>query len=455
MKIAVLNGSPKGEPSVTVQYIKLIQKKYPDHEFKLFHVASDIQKYEKDIGKFMKVLKEIQQADGVIWAFPLYVFLVAGQYKRFIEMIWEQDASEAFRDRYTCVFSTSVHFFDNTAHQYMRGICDDLGMKYTEFYSADMDDIFVETRRQGFLKWAGDFLKAIETKAVTARVNPPVTTSPFLYRPGKKGRKIAAGKLKVRIVAERGGAGTNISRMVQRLGEAFRGDARVYDLEEIDMKGGCLGCLQCAFDNRCIYKDGFVEFFNRELRDADVVFFAGAIRDRYLSARMKMFRDRAFFNGHIHLDKQVGFLVSGPLGQLPNLQEILQASAEMSGANLAGIVTDESGDSAHIDALLDDLAARSVDYARKRYLRPRTFLGVGGHKVFRDQIWARLRFPFDADFKFYEAHGLFDFPQQDTRYLEFSKSMVAMIQDPPMREAIRKVLKTEMLKGYEKAVQSK
>ncbi len=116
---------------------------------------------------------------------------------------------------------------------------------------------------------------------------------------------------------------------------------------------------------------------------------------------------------------------------------------------------DESGDSAHIDALLDDLAAKCVDYARHNYLRPRTFLGVGGHKVFRDQIWARLRFPFDADFKFYSEHGLFDFPQNDVRYLEFSAQMLAMIQEPKMREAVRKALKTEMLRGYAKAVETK
>ena len=40
MKIAVLNGSPKGEISVTVQYIKFIQKKFPGHEFKLLTCVS-------------------------------------------------------------------------------------------------------------------------------------------------------------------------------------------------------------------------------------------------------------------------------------------------------------------------------------------------------------------------------------------------------------------------------
>ena len=44
MKIAVLNGSPKGEISVTVQYVKFIQKKMPQHEFKLINIAHDILK---------------------------------------------------------------------------------------------------------------------------------------------------------------------------------------------------------------------------------------------------------------------------------------------------------------------------------------------------------------------------------------------------------------------------
>ena len=50
MKIAVLNGSPKGEISVTVQYIKFIQKKFPQHELKLINVAHDIIKLEKNEG---------------------------------------------------------------------------------------------------------------------------------------------------------------------------------------------------------------------------------------------------------------------------------------------------------------------------------------------------------------------------------------------------------------------
>lgn len=76
MKIAVINGSPKGEISVTVQYIKFIQKKYPQHELKLLNVAHDIIKIEKNDDQFKSIIDEVRKSDGVIWAFPLYVFLV-------------------------------------------------------------------------------------------------------------------------------------------------------------------------------------------------------------------------------------------------------------------------------------------------------------------------------------------------------------------------------------------
>jgi len=457
MKIIVLNGSPKGNLSVTMQYIKFIQKKFPEHEFRILNISAGIAKYEKDIEEFKSVIAEIKKSDGVIWAFPVYVLLVPSQYKRFIEMIWENNAEGAFRGKYTCVLSTSVHFFDHTAHNYLRGICDDLGMKFVESFSADMDDIFLDEKRHCLLKWADEFLKAISTGAPTARNYPPATADTFGYHPQKNGRKIDAGNFKIRVLADMGDGRSNISAMVERFGGCFEGDIKIRDLADVDMKGGCLGCLQCAFDNVCVYKDGFIDFFNREIRDADIIIFAGGIRDRFLSSRIKMFSDRSFFNGHIplHIGKQIGYIVSGPLGQLPNLREILQGTAEMSGGNPAGIVTDESGDSAQIDALIDDFAARCVDYARSGYVRPQTFLGVGGHKIFRDMIWARVRFPFDADFRFYTEHELFDFPQNDTRYLEFSTRMLAMIQDPKIREEMRKILKTEMLKNYEKIVQTK
>jgi len=44
MKITVLNGSPKGDLSVTLQYVNFIQKKFPHHEFKILYHFSSLKK---------------------------------------------------------------------------------------------------------------------------------------------------------------------------------------------------------------------------------------------------------------------------------------------------------------------------------------------------------------------------------------------------------------------------
>ncbi len=40
MKIVVLHGSPKGEVSVTMQYVRYLQHTFPRHEFIFFPVAT-------------------------------------------------------------------------------------------------------------------------------------------------------------------------------------------------------------------------------------------------------------------------------------------------------------------------------------------------------------------------------------------------------------------------------
>jgi len=42
MKIIVLNGSPKGDVSVTMQYVAYIQKRFPRHELKIINISQRI-----------------------------------------------------------------------------------------------------------------------------------------------------------------------------------------------------------------------------------------------------------------------------------------------------------------------------------------------------------------------------------------------------------------------------
>jgi NAD(P)H-dependent FMN reductase len=135
MKIIVLNGSPKGKLSITMQYIKYIEKIFPHHELKIFDISQKLRTIEKDEKVFQEIINEIESSDGVLWAFPLYYCLVHSNYKRFIELIFERKVTDAFKDKYTAAISTSIHFYDHTAHNYINAICDDLNMKYVDFFS--------------------------------------------------------------------------------------------------------------------------------------------------------------------------------------------------------------------------------------------------------------------------------------------------------------------------------
>ena len=48
MKIIVLNGSPKGNLSVTLQYVHYIQKQFPQTELKIHNISERIKAIEKD-----------------------------------------------------------------------------------------------------------------------------------------------------------------------------------------------------------------------------------------------------------------------------------------------------------------------------------------------------------------------------------------------------------------------
>jgi NAD(P)H-dependent FMN reductase len=154
MKILVLNGSPKGELSITLQYVRFIQKKFPQHEMKVVHISQMIKKLERDETAFQEIINEVRSSDGVLWAFGLFVLAVPSQYMRFIELISEKRVADAFRDKYAAVLSTSIHFFDHTAHNYMRAVCKDLNMKYAEALSLDIIDLMKESERRNLTIFA-------------------------------------------------------------------------------------------------------------------------------------------------------------------------------------------------------------------------------------------------------------------------------------------------------------
>jgi multimeric flavodoxin WrbA len=441
-----------------MQYVNFIQKKFPHHELKIFNIASTIKKIEKDQETFQEIMDDVRSSEGVLWAFPLYYLLVSSQYKRFIELIWERGTADFFKNKYTAALSTSIHFFDHTAHNYMNAICDDLDMKYLGSFSAAMYDLLSRKGRERWTLFASEFFEGIQNCVPTSKKFLPVLSRTFNFVPRPAGHKISTRGKKVLILSDLKDPQTNLSKMTERFKDSFMDEVKVVNLHQVDIKGGCLGCIQCGYDYQCSYgnQDEYVRFYQDQVKNADILVFAGTIQDRYLSSRWKMFFDRSFFHTHTPslTGKQVGFIISGPLRQIPNLRQILEAYTEWQQANLVDIVTDEEEDSQVLDTQLQHLAERFIDLAEKNYIKPKTFLGVGGMKIFRDDVWGKLRFPFQADHQFYKNHGFYDFPQKDYKNRMIVTLLMLLTKIPFMRKEIyRKRMREEMVKPLQRVVQ--
>ncbi len=458
VKIIVLNGSPKGDLSVSMQYANFVGKKFAQHELKTLNISQQIKILEKNGGAFRQVVDEIADADGVLWVFPVYFLLVPSNYKRFIELVWENGAGEVFKGKYAAGLSTSIHFFDHIAHNYINAICDDLEMKYAGRFSANMYDLLETKEKRRLTLFAEHLFDSITKSKPTAKNFNPLIRSDFKYVSGPVGEKIGACGKKIIVLTDSKDMETNVGRMIHRFTEAFLEEVEVIDLHEIDIKGGCLGCIQCAYNNKCVYdgKDGYIEFFEKKVKSADILVLAGSIKDRYLSSRWKLFFDRSFFNNHVPVlqGRQLGFLISGPLGQIPDLKQALEAFYEIQQADVVDFITDECEDSPKIDALLQSLAERLVRYADEGYVKPPSFLSVGGRKILRDDVYGRLRFPFRADHRFYKKNGLYDFPQKNYKSRILNVIMMILSRIPSIRKEIYiKRMKEEMIKPLQNVME--
>lgn len=458
MKIVALGGSPKGKISVTLQYVLFLQKVLPGHEFEIVQISSRIRKLEKDESTFTEVIEKVRSADLVLWAFPLYVFLVPSQYKRFIELIYERNAQDAFSGKAAAVLTTSIHFFDHTAHSFMHAVCDDLGMNFVGSYSPEMHDLQKAEGQEKTRQFGNNIVQNVQKEYLLPRRFSPLNPVEYKYVPGVVEAPVETQGKKVVILHDLQEGQDNLKGMIERMQASFSGEVQAYNMHDVNITAGCQGCLKCGQNYECVFtgRDEYIEFYNDKLRQADILIYAGTITDRFLSSRWKMFWDRGFFNCHTPslVEKQFGFVISGPLGQIDNLRDIFEAYVQWQQSNLVDIVTDEVADSGLVDAQLTGMADRLVSNSLQGYIEPMMFPGVGGYKIFRDDIFSKLRYVFQADHRYFSRNGLYDFPQKKVG-LRIMNSFIGLIfRVPRIRREFDKVVTRKMVEPFQKVVDS-
>lgn len=444
MKILVINGSPRGDYSVTLHTSKYLELKFPEHTFDVLNVGIGIKKFERD---FSLAEEKINKADLLIFSYPVYTFIAPSQLHRFIELLKASDAE--VKGKFVTQISTSKHFYDVTAHNYIRDNCFDMEMKYIKGLSADMDDLTTPKGRAdaenffNYVLWCteNDSYERIPEKAdkfVPIKTNADIDNEINL-----------TDKREIAIVADIGENDDSLKAMIARFQAVLPIKTKLINIREYPFKGGCLGCFNCAVSGKCVYKDNFDEFLRNEIQACSSIVYAFSIKDHSMGAVFKTYDDRQFCNGHrtVTMGMPVGYLISGPYSKEINLQMIVEGRSEVGGNFLAGVATDEFEPDKQIDRL-----AKTLVYALdNKYVQPSNFLGVGGMKIFRDLIYL-MQGLMRADHKFYKAHSQYDFPQKHKGRLVAMYLVGSLLANEKMKSKMGNKMNEGMAMPYQKVL---
>ena len=443
MKILVLNASPKGGNSTTVHTALYLQALHPEHQFTVVPVGQRIKRYEKD---FAPLRAELEQADLLLFCYPVYTFIAPYQLHRLIELIKADgvDLSGKFASQIT----TSKHFYDVTAHRYVEENCCDLEMRVIRGLSADMDDLLTEQGQRDARNFFDQLVFSCEHGLF---VTPPARApqrEKAVYQPVLPTVPKTPGK-DVVIVTNCAPEDENLRNMIADFRAALPLESRVVNLREFPFDGGYLGCFGCAVTGKCVYKDGFDEFLRTKIQNADAFVYAFTISDHYTHSSFKCYDDRQFCNGHrtVTQGKPIAYLISGDYRYESNLRMIVEGRAEVGGNYLCGVATDEGDTTAALRTLADGL----VFALDKKLSRPANFYGVGGMKIFRDLIYVTQGM-MKADHKFYKEHGIYDFPQKQKKRILQMKLVGALIAIPSVQKKMKGQMNQYIIGPYQKVV---
>ena len=442
MKILVLNGSPKGEYSITLQTVRYLEKLHPEHSFDVLHVGQRIRTLAKDMQPALEKLKE---AELILFSYPVYTFIAPYQLHRFIELVKESGVN--LQGKWATQLSTSKHFYDITAHRYIQDNCADLGLRYVRGLSADMDDLLSEKGQKDARDFFSHVLWCMENGVAE---EPSAQAYECVHQPVSVPEAAGEKTGDIAVVTNCTPDDKQLQNMIGRFSAVSNRRVRVINIADYPFTGGCLGCFNCAVSGKCIYKDGFDDYLRQTIQTAQAIVYAFTIKDHSFGASFKLYDDRQFCNGHrtVTMGMPMGYLISGVYSRETNVQTIVEARAQVGGNHLAGVATDERDPDAAIDHL-----ALSLEYALENaYAPPQNFYGIGGMKVFRDLIWL-MQGMMKADHKFYKAHGQYDFPQKKWPTMLKMYLVGALLSSPKLKSKMGNAMNEGMIAPYRKVLE--
>lgn len=450
MNICVITGSPKGENSITYQTVRYLEILFPECCFNVIHAGHNIRMIEKDISKCRNT---INNSDIILFAYPVYTFLVPSQLHRFIELLKDKNNGFTLSGKKFCQITTSKHFYDVTAHAFIMDNCADLEMKNLGTLSADMEDL-LKTKGQ---KEAENFWKLIlyryqnnlsEPFSALVHTNKPVPSEiytkqfSFVENTGTKDNKF-----EICIVADLSPEDSNLQNKIEDFMSLCSYKTKLVNIHDYKFQGGCISCFNCSVSGKCIWKDGFDDYLRNEIQSCDSIIYAFTISNHSMGYIFKTYDDRQFCNGHrtVSAGKPFGYIINGDLSSEPNLRAVIEGRSEVGRNFLAGVASN----SQEIESLV-----KTLDFAlNNKILFPANYWGEGGTRIFRDLIYVMQGF-MKADHIFYKKNGLYEtLPTKQKGTILKMKLVGALMRNKSIMKKAGNMMDKGMMMPYEKLLE--
>lgn len=449
MNVLVINGSPKSKNSVTYHHMLFLEKHYKTCQFEYLHITR-IQKQIQDDQYIEALIERMALSDLVMFTYPVYDGAVPYQLMCLIESLMEHVSRYKLEDTYVVQFSTSKHFYDVTAYHYLQRCLFDLKFKALQGEMADMDALLHDEGRKSLISFFDHINEQVKRKAVVFDDYPRNHTqlNTFQYEPTAEKGKTPA---EVLVIYNGEHYSDTLKHMIVAYENKLPFRVHLLDISNFDIKGGCIGCVNCSYTGHCIYNDEFEKMYREKILKAEVIIYASDITHHWLDKSFKLLQDRSFYQGYPgkHKGKGIGYLLVGPFKTESNLRMVLDARTAMEKMIPLGHVTNEVE---AIEESINRLVFETIYYFEHRPAVKTNFYGVGGSKILRDMVYD-LRGIMTKEHQYFKRHKLYDFPKRHFFKHLFYHMFTSYIGHPKRRRKHIKEINDLMIQQYKKQLE--
>jgi multimeric flavodoxin WrbA len=428
MKITVICASPNEEKSITYHHMLFLEKNITDHTFEYLFLNEKGQ-----ISREENIFDILVFSDLIIFSYPVHTMLVPYRMMLFMKTLLNDPRSKLLIGKNACQYSTSNHFFDNTALKYMKQCFETLKMNTLPGYMAKSEDLLNKDSRKNIVSYFKQMLYRHEVKNFETKIYSEKNEIlyPFEYEPHLTEHK---EKSFVTLVYNGESYSQNLKNMILAFDNLMPNQIQLIDLSNITLQKNSMRARlrNIAFSTE--EKDDYLSTYEEKLSQSKVIIYASDVEDHWFNEKFKIFEDRGFSRTgrQDNFQQAIAFIFVGSLKNERALQEYIEIKSQTCFDAYLGFINNENP---NVLLSIESMIQRVSNYLENPYKSSKGFYYFSSSKLFNERnkdIWMKHIF---MRYKF---------------FLKLLKITSSFINEDTLMNIIEK----QILKPYKKAVNS-